>query len=117
MARGSLEQHGATQGLSSVGIVKQRWSAVTLRGHQGKVDHVAVSTGAARIATASRAASHPDNTGEIKVWDGSLGKVLFEHEAKGLTVTRIALSPNGARLAFASVEVDGEAAEIRIHAG
>ena len=80
---------------------------VSLRGHQGRIDHVSISTDAERIATTSWASSRPDSIGEIKVWDAHRGKVLLQREAKGLTATRIALSPEGDRLAVASIDVEG----------
>jgi tetratricopeptide (TPR) repeat protein len=76
---------------------------VVLRGHTVPLWHVTVNPGALRIATGSSRRAKPDLTGEVKVWDGDTGQVLFELTEKGLGVTRLALNPEGDRLAVAGV--------------
>jgi WD40 repeat protein/serine/threonine protein kinase len=74
---------------------------VVLRGHSVPVWHVTANPGARRIATGSARTARPDQTGEVKVWDGETGQPLFELTEKGLGVTRLALSPAGDYLALA----------------
>jgi WD40 repeat protein/serine/threonine protein kinase len=74
-----------------------------LRGHTVAVWHVTVNPGARWVATGSGRNALPDLTGEVKVWDGETGRPLFELTEKGLGVTRLALSPDGDRLAVAGV--------------
>jgi WD40 repeat protein/serine/threonine protein kinase/tetratricopeptide (TPR) repeat protein len=76
---------------------------VVLRGHTAPAFHVTVSRGARRIATGTTRTPRLDQAGEVKVWDGATGRPLFELAEKGLGVTRLALSPEGDRLALAGV--------------
>jgi WD40 repeat protein len=81
---------------------------VVLRGHSVPVWHVTISCGGGRLATGSSTRPHPDRLGEVKVWDGDSGRMLFELAEKGLGVTRLALSPSGDRLALAGIRLDAK---------
>ena len=99
--------------------VAKRWNlqtgseGVKLQTHDAEIANVATNAGATRIATGTWAASRPDHVGEVKVWDAEQGRVLLEREAKGLTVTRVALTRSGDLLAVASIELDGPPPDVK----
>jgi predicted esterase len=72
------------------------------RGHTVPVQAVAVSRGGWRAATAGAAGPPATPRVEVKVWDGASGQILLSlPEDQWQQVTRIALSPDGRRLALA----------------
>jgi WD40 repeat protein len=72
-----------------------------LRGHTVRLRYVAVSPGGRRVATAGVGKGPNGWQGEVKVWDGAGGQLLFELTEPGLRVTRLALSPDGELLGLA----------------
>jgi WD40 repeat protein/serine/threonine protein kinase/tetratricopeptide (TPR) repeat protein len=98
--------------------VAKCWEARTgqerlvLRGHTLPVGLVTSSPGGRRIATSAPRWSPvgPGPRGEppraeVKVWDGAEGRPLLELAEPGLSVTRLALSSEGDRLALAGLQV------------
>jgi WD40 repeat protein len=72
------------------------------RGHTVPLSHVTVSPGGRRVATGGMGSVKGGPLrGEVKVYDGASGQVLFELAEDGLFVARLALSPAGTRLALA----------------
>jgi WD40 repeat protein len=67
------------------------------RGHTVPLRHVTVSPNGRRIATAGQAT-------ELKVWNEAGGSPVFQLTDEELFVTRLALSPEGDRLAVAGAE-------------
>jgi WD40 repeat protein/serine/threonine protein kinase/lipoprotein NlpI len=78
---------------------------LVLRGHTLPLWLVTTSPGGQRIATSGRAPRGEVPRAEVKVWDGAEGRPLLELAEPGLTVTRLALSPAGDRLALAGLQV------------
>jgi WD40 repeat protein/serine/threonine protein kinase len=81
---------------------------LVLSAHEVAIRHVTLTPGARRIATGSRWTPSPDKTGEVKVWDGETGQLLFALIEKGLGITRLALSPEGDRLAVAGIRATAD---------
>jgi WD40 repeat protein len=72
------------------------------RGHTLPLCHLTVSQGGKRVATGGILLGPGVRVrGEVKVYEGASGQVLFERAEDGLYVTRLALSPDGTRLALA----------------
>jgi WD40 repeat protein/Flp pilus assembly protein TadD len=78
---------------------------LVLRGHTLPVGLVTLSRGGRRIATSGRVLGGEALRAEVKVWDGTEGRPLLELAEPGLSVTRLALSPEGDRLALAGLQV------------
>jgi WD40 repeat protein len=83
-----------------------------LHGHTVRLRYVAVSPGGRRVATAGVGKGPNGLQGEVKVWDGAGGQLLFELTEPGLKVTRLALSPDGELLGLAG----GRLVELPEHA-
>jgi tetratricopeptide (TPR) repeat protein len=62
---------------------------------------VTISAGGTRVATAGQPAPGAPLHTEVKVWDAAAGRPLFQFDEPNLRVTRLALSPEGNRLALA----------------
>jgi WD40 repeat protein len=77
---------------------------VRLRGHTLPLWCVTLSRGGRRLATAGRPPRGQPRRLEVKVWDGTDGRPLLELDEPGVAVTRLALSPDGDRLALAAVQ-------------
>jgi WD40 repeat protein/serine/threonine protein kinase len=75
---------------------------LALHGHTVPLWHVTISADGRRIATAGFGSPPDGLVGEVRVWDSSDGQVLFEMRQAGMRPQRLALSPDGALLAFAA---------------
>ena len=86
---------------------------IVLRGHTSNILHTTMSRAAKRIATGTTPRIVAGKMGEVKVWDGESGKVLFELAEMEMGVTRLALSSDGEKLAIASIRdaADGTGSE------
>jgi WD40 repeat protein/serine/threonine protein kinase len=76
----------------------------TLRGHTKALWHVTVN-GDGRVATAGLPGRGEVRNSEVKVWDGATGRALLELVERDLLAERLALSPQGDRLALAGRQV------------
>jgi WD40 repeat protein/serine/threonine protein kinase len=78
---------------------------LVLRGHTLPLSLVTTSLGGRCIATSGRAPRGEATRSEVKVWDGAEGRPLFELAEPGLSVIRLALSPEGDLLAMTGLQV------------
>jgi WD40 repeat protein/serine/threonine protein kinase/tetratricopeptide (TPR) repeat protein len=78
---------------------------LVLRGHTLPVWLVTTSPSGQRIATSGRVPRGQVPQAEVKVWDGAEGRPLWELAEPGLSVARLALSPDGDRLALTGLKV------------
>jgi eukaryotic-like serine/threonine-protein kinase len=76
----------------------------TLRGHTLDLLFVTVSSGG-QVATAGCSARGEPARSEVKVWDGATGRPLLELDERDFVANRVALSPQGDRLAVCGVQV------------
>jgi eukaryotic-like serine/threonine-protein kinase len=70
----------------------------TLRGHTQEL-HLVTLNGGGRVATAGLPARGEALRSEVKVWDGATGRPLLELDMREFLAERLALSPQGDRLA------------------
>jgi WD40 repeat protein len=78
---------------------------VVLRGHKQQLFCVTLSRDGRRIATCGSPIRGQTLHTEVKVWDGVEGLPLLELDEPNLLVTRLALSPEGDRLALAGQQL------------
>jgi WD40 repeat protein/serine/threonine protein kinase len=92
----------------------------TLRGHAQEVWNVAVN-GDGRVATGGRPDPWHAKPAEIKVWDSATGRPILELAERTFYVERLALSPQGDRLAVTGrhvIVVNGaprQASDLRVY--
>jgi WD40 repeat protein/tetratricopeptide (TPR) repeat protein len=80
----------------------------TLRGHTLELRYVTVNDGG-QVATVGRSARDAAPRSEIKVWDSASGRPLLERDEHDFLADRVALSPQGDRLAVSGRQVLPEA--------
>jgi WD40 repeat protein len=76
----------------------------TLRGHTQELWHVTINAGG-RVATAGRPRRGEALRSEVKVWDSATGRALLELDERDFLVDRLALSPEGDRLAVTGRQI------------
>jgi WD40 repeat protein/serine/threonine protein kinase/Flp pilus assembly protein TadD len=91
--------------VAKVWEVRTGQERLVLRGHTLPLRLVTTSPGGRRIATSGRVPRGEAPRAEVKVWDGAEGRPLLELAEPGLDVTRLALSPEGDRLALVGEQV------------
>jgi WD40 repeat protein len=97
-------------------LVARCWNARTgrqrllLRGHTLPIWHVSVSRAGRRIATATGPVITAGKSAEVKVWDGETGRLLMQLAEPGSGILRVALSPEGDRLAVVGMRPAAPAA-------
>jgi WD40 repeat protein/serine/threonine protein kinase len=85
-----------------------------LRGHTLELLLVTVNGG--RVATAGRSARGEPLRSEVKVWEGATGRPLLELDERDFVADRLALSPQGDRLALTGRQVTVADGERRVEA-
>jgi WD40 repeat protein len=90
--------------------VARCWDARTgqeraaLRGHTVDLLFVTVN-GSGQVATAGRSPPGEPLRSEVKVWDSASGRPLLELDERDFVAARVALSPQGDRLAVSGLQV------------
>jgi WD40 repeat protein/tetratricopeptide (TPR) repeat protein len=87
----------------------------TLRGHTQELWHVTIDDGG-RLATAGRSVRGEALHSEVKVWDGASGQPLLELDERDFLADRLALSPQGDRLAVTGRQLTVADGERRVEA-
>jgi tetratricopeptide (TPR) repeat protein len=93
--------HGADRRLAALWDMDTGQQRALFRGHTLPLRYVTVNANGRRVATG--AASPEGQRGEVKVWDGATGKPLLELAEERLNPARLALSPDGRRLAMVQI--------------
>src|SRR5262249_42792532 len=88
-----------------------------LRGHSQPLLWVTLDGDGGRVATCGSPRPDQPLRTEVKVWDGAAGRPLAEWDEPNLVVARLALSPQGDRLALVgqqfTLEPDGGQRRVR----
>jgi WD40 repeat protein len=101
--------------------VARCWDARTgaeraaLRGHTQELWQVTVNRGG-RVATAGQPTGGGALHAEVKVWDGATGRPFLELDERDFVAERLALSPQGDRLAVSGEHLTSADGERRVEA-